>query len=322
MEERSNRILEKFRRVAVSEVTNPDLLKILQNVQDYWKDPLRPSLTSFSCEAVGGTLEGAVNAGVMFTLASAGFGIHDDIIDRSSKKHFRRTVPSLFGVDGALLAGDLLIVKASTMLQQIFEHTQSEKAREIIRAYGSLYTEICEAEFMSLSFRDVLEVDLETYSKMLWKSAGDTEACGMIGATLGGGSKQEIYALSQFGRRTGFVLRLLDDVKDICNIEGNLPQRLKNERVPLQLLYAAKTSKTANMKIKSTLDKKKITPTDVCELLDICLQTKTFDYIKKIAKKTSTEAIQDLCILKPSFAREMLTLLNRKSLAELNSFCP
>ena len=85
------RTFSKFRQVSVSGVTNSDLLTVLQNVNDYWKDPLRPALTSLSCEAVGGTFELATDASVMFALVSAGFGIHDDIIDKTSIKHFRKT---------------------------------------------------------------------------------------------------------------------------------------------------------------------------------------------------------------------------------------
>ncbi len=43
----------------------------------------------------------------MVTLTSAGGGIHDDIIDRSVNKHFRNTVYGLYGLNSALLVGDL-----------------------------------------------------------------------------------------------------------------------------------------------------------------------------------------------------------------------
>ena len=90
--ERGQKILERFGQVAVSGVNNPELLSILEEVKGYWRDVSRPALTSFSCEAVGGQPEMADDAGLMFTLASAGIGIHDDIIDKSPNKHFRMTI--------------------------------------------------------------------------------------------------------------------------------------------------------------------------------------------------------------------------------------
>ena len=67
--ERCERILEKFGQVAVSGVKDPKLLAALEDVKNYWRDFNRPSLTFFSCEAVGGTYEISQDAALMFTLA-------------------------------------------------------------------------------------------------------------------------------------------------------------------------------------------------------------------------------------------------------------
>lgn len=322
IEERSKRILEKFRQISVSKVTDPKLLAILETVNDYWRDAFRPALTSFSCEAVGGTFDMAVAAGAMFTLASAGFGIHDDIIDKAPIKHFRKTIPALFGVDTALLAGDLLILKASTMVGEIIKNYPSAAIVDIIKAYEIHYVEICEAEFMGVSVRRSLNVDLERHCKMLWKSAADTEACGKIGAILGNGSKREVNSLAEFGRRLGFYRRLLDDLRDCLNIEGNLLYRLKNETIPLSILYAAKSSNEANAKIRSILEKTAITPEDIGQIVEICLKSRAFTYIKKIAERNSIAVAINLSILNPSFARSALAFLNRKCLAEICTLCP
>lgn len=297
------------------------MLAVLQNVNDYWNDWLRTALTSFSCEAVGGTFETALDVSVMFALISAGFGIHDDIIDKTSKKHFRKTVPNLFGVDRALLAGDLLILKASKMFETIIPENQPVRIKNIMKVYGSLYIEICEAEFMELSIRGTLDIELEDYQRILWKSAADTEACSRIGAILGNGSKQEVNSLAHFGRRMGFYQRLLDDLRDTLNIEGNLPERLTKERIPLPILYAAKSSKNAYTTIQSLLAKTAITPEETKQLLAICFKTNAFAFIKEIANRNSREAISYLNLVKPSSAREMLALINRKSLTDLCSLC-
>ena len=91
IEERSKKILERFEHVILSGVKNSKLVAILEDVKSYWSSPkspyrdlIRPALVSFSCEAVGGEPELANDAGLMFTLASSGFGIHDDILDRST----------------------------------------------------------------------------------------------------------------------------------------------------------------------------------------------------------------------------------------------
>lgn len=314
-------ILAKFGQEAVADVNNPRLLSILAHVTGYWKDDFRPALTSFSCEAVGGSIGMADDAGVIFTLACAGFGIHDDIIDKSSKKHFRRTVPGIYELESALLAGDLLIVKAWARFQDVMRKTTPSKTADMMQVYGKLLTEVCESEFMEASCIKNIDIELEDYAKILWKSAADAEACTRIGAILGNGSKMEVQALAEFGRRFGFTHRLADDVKDTLNVEGNLPERLMNERIPLPILYAAKSSRRRYAEIELIVEKQSITPLDIKTLLTHCFRSEAFEHIKKIAKKNSKEIDQTLRTLKPSFARKMLSLMNNKSSAELEELC-
>ena len=53
--------------------------------------------------------------------SSAGGGIHDDILDKSSHKHFRKTVLGKYGLDSAVLVGDLFILKGWTMIQGLIK---------------------------------------------------------------------------------------------------------------------------------------------------------------------------------------------------------
>jgi geranylgeranyl pyrophosphate synthase len=318
---RCQRILAKFGQEAVADVNNPRLLSILAHVTGYWKDEFRPALTSFSCEAVGGSIGMADDAGVIFTLACAGFGIHDDIIDKSSKKHFRWTVPGIYGLEGALLAGDLLIVKAWARFQDVMRKTTPSKTADMMQVYGNLLTEVCESEFMETQCIKNVDIELEDYTKILWKSAADAEACTRIGAILGNGSKMEVRALAEFGRRFGFTHRLADDVRDTLNFEGNLPERLINERIPLPILYAARSSNTRRAEIELIVKKQSITPLDIKTLLMHCFRSEAFRYVKKIARKNSRDAEQTLRTLEPSFARKLLALMNTQSSTELEELC-
>ena len=322
IEERGKRILERFGQVAVLGVNNSELLSILDDVKSYWRDVFRPALTSFSCEAVGGQPETADDASLMFTLAAAGIGIHDDIIDKSSKKHFKMTILGLDGLDNALLVGDLLIVKAWTMVKEMIrKSSQPSKVADIVEAYGNFSLEMCEAELLEISCRRKLDTDLENYKKILWKSNADMEACAKLGAILGDGSENEVKALAEFGRRLGFMLGLADDVQDSLNMEGNLIHRLEYESVPLPLLYAAKSSRENYLKIKSILEESRITPLETGKLLEICFETEAFAYVRNIAKQNAREATRKLHTLRPSSARSVLTLMIKRSFADVAALC-
>jgi geranylgeranyl diphosphate synthase type I len=320
--ERCEKILEKFGQVAVSGVKNPKLFAALEDVKNYWRDFNRPSLTFFSCEAVGGTYEISQDAALMFTLASSGFGVHDDILDRSMNKHLRMTILGLHGVDTALLVGDLLIVKAWTFAHELIRKTGNpNKIADVLETYGNLSIEICEAEFMETQCRQKVDTDLEFYENILWKEVAEIEACSRIGAMMGDGKPSEIEALSDFGRRLGFLSRLADEVEDCLNVKDDLPHRIKYESIPLPLLYAAKSSSSKRNRIEKIVKKKEISTSDMKSLLKICFETDAFKYVNNLAWKKGEEAHHKLGVLKPSLSRTMLLAIIMQANARVKRLC-
>jgi geranylgeranyl pyrophosphate synthase len=320
--ERCEKILENFGQVAVSGVREPRLLAALEDVKRYWKDFNRPSLTFLSCEAVGGTYEISQDTAIMFTLASSGFGIHDDILDRSTNKHLRMTILGLYGVDTALLVGDLLIVKAWTLAHELIRKTANPiKIANILETYGKLSVEICEAELMETQCRQKVDLNIDFYENILWREMAETEACCRIGAMMGDGKQSEIEALSDFGRRLGFISRLADEVEDCINARGDFAHRIKYESVPLPILYAAKSSTIIHRKIEKIVNKKQISLSDMESLLKFCFETKAFEYVRNLAKKKKEEAQRNLSFLRPGIARTLLLAVIMQAYARVDRLC-
>jgi geranylgeranyl pyrophosphate synthase len=308
-QERGENALKRFEQAISWGVENPRLLSILEDVKKIWKDVYRPTLTSIACEAVGGKPEDTAVTSLMIALAGAGIGIHDDIIDKSTTKRFRRTILGLHDVEGALLVGDLLIVKGLTAVQELVKKAYPpKKVADIISVLERHYIEICEGVFMESSWRKNFETELDFCHQVLWKYGSDGEACTRLGAIIGNGTEREVYALAGYGRRSCYVFRLAEEVKDTLYLEGDLLRRLKCESVPLPLLYAAKASKENSSKLKSILEGP-ITSSDIETLLEICFDAKAFDYVRGVAQKNVDEGIKLLQTLKPSKARNTLTLM-------------
>ncbi|MCW4029104.1 MAG: polyprenyl synthetase family protein [Candidatus Bathyarchaeota archaeon] len=317
LEEKGGRIRKKIETVLFSGVSDPEFLCILKEISRNWKDVYRPALTALSCEAVGGSPEATDDAGLMFALASAGFGLHDDIIDRSKRKHFGTTVLGRYGLRSALLVGDLLIVKAWASIQNRNMSLPIEKLEVVVEEYGRLNVEICEAEFMENGCRKKLKTDLKTYETILWKAMAELEACTRIGAIIGNGDDNEIDALAEFGRRLGFGYRLTDEVRDTLNLEGNLVHRLKYESVPLPVLFASKSSHQRHEKINSILQKKTLDSADIKELLEICFDSKALEYVFDLAKSNYEKNIDILSTIEPSTALDSLSSLSRQSFVNI-----
>jgi len=313
---RGKMILKRFQQTVISGVSHPDLLSILTDVTRYWKDYFRPALTSFSCEAVGGKPNQADNASLMITIMSAGLGIHDDIIDKSQIKHFRMTLPGLYNLEKALLAGDLLIVKALTVSKEILRECSPQKAAFAIEAFESFFIEVWEGEYMEILCRKNLETKIDDYQKILWKSTADTEACARLGAVFGNGSPEEVEVLAEFGRRLGYMFRLRDEMKDCLNIEGNFYDRLKNESVPLPILYAAKSSRRDYAIIKSILQKADISSEEAQKILEICFETEALSYVRDIVRENYAKATSKLRLLKRTIARDALEAMAERCLSD------
>lgn len=318
---RSKQVLKKFRKITLSKITHEELKHDMNFVNSYWNDQFRPALTSFSCEAVGGKKEVVIDASIMVTLIAAGMGIHDDIIDHSDHKHFRKTLLGSQSFEHSIVVGDFLIVKAlSSMRNLIKKKIPTEKIFKIIQAFESSFLEICEGEFMEISFKQKLNSNLDSYQEILWKFAADTEVCAKIGSILGNGSEKEIGALAKFGRLIGFNHRLMDDIKDCINLEGSLPHRLKFESIPLPILHSAQYSKQNFNKIKAIM-KHPITPSDVGTLVELCEDSLSFALVYDIAFKNFNKAKKQLHLLKSNKAVNILRFMVEQSLSNIAKYC-
>ena len=319
---RAEKALERFRAEAVFGVSDPELLTILSDVLSYWKDSSRPAIASYCCEAVGGKPEIADDAGLIFVFAAAATSIHDDIIDKSLKNHFRWTVLGLYGLEKALLVGDLLLVKAWSMLQEcVRNYDKHLRVADIIEAYGLISVQICEAEFLEMSCRKRLDIDLSVRERILWNINADFEACAKTGAILGDGSDEEVLALSSVGRRLGFLLGLKDEVADSLNIQGNLSHRLLFESVPLPIVYAAKSSGLAQTELQSIIQKESIDPLEIAEIVKLCIDTGAFSYVYELAKRNANEAIEMLKKVPRNPATSNLELIVENAFRVIEKLC-
>ncbi len=322
MEKRGQEVLKRFKAILVLEVNNSELLKIMRNLRHSPGDIVRTTLTSCSCEAVGGNPEKAFNASLVFALASAAIGMHDDIIDKSAKKHFSKTIFGLYGLEKALLVGDLLLVKAWSVASEMFRDcSEPGKIDPVIEAYRVSSIQLCEAEIAGISCRRRVDTDLRKYRNILWNINSDMEACAKIGGILGGGSMHEVKGLSEFGRRLGFMLGIVDDFRDSVNAEGNLISRLEFESVPLPILYAAQSSKDKYLATERILRKPSINAADAKVLLEFCGQSNAFRYVLEMAKRNMRRANSSISCLKPSDARNILVSIFGQSFAELVELC-
>ena len=316
---RSNHINSLFRQIAVSQVSNPELFSILNEVDGYWKEYLRPSLTSFCCEAVGGRAELAIKAGLMFTMVASGLSIHDDILDESLKKRSRQTILGNYGRDKALLVGDLLLLKAWTLLTDITSSiSDPQKVVNIMNHYS---VTLCEAQFIGITFKQNFRIKLEDYENYLFKLNADLIACSEVGAIIGNGSEPEIRALGEFGKILGFILGLKDDLKDTCD-RSSLFHKLKYELLPYPVLYSVKYSKELEQMIKTVIKQPYMTSSEFKIISRLCSKVGGIKHVQNTAQKKAKDANEKLKIIRPGKAKNVLESILYQMLNQIETPWP
>lgn len=239
--ERGSKILEGAREsVRRERIECREAREALLYFMSYWHDIVRPSLVTLACEAVGGDPSTVAPLGRALTLLSGSTDVHDDIIDKTLAKKRGDTVLGRFGGNIALWAGDALTFKGHAELFEglIQLDISRERKLAIVRLIKDLYFEMGDGEVLELKFIARPDVKPEEYLYVVRKKAADIEACMRAGATLGGGSEEQVNNLGEYGRLLGTIVFLRDDFEDILDVDSGLNMRIKNESLPLPLLYA------------------------------------------------------------------------------------
>jgi geranylgeranyl diphosphate synthase type I len=235
-----------------------------------WNDVVHPGLISFACEAVGGKTDDATPVQVAMLLLTAGFDVHDDIIDKSEKKYGRPTVYAKFGKAITLLVGDAFLMKALVLLHKLENQLFAEKMDAIWDIINNLFFELGDAEALEASLKSNIDISAEECFRILKMKAATFEAHMRIGAIVGGAEQDIVDLLGEYGRTLGILVSLREDVIDVFEAD-ELQNRAKNECLPLPILYAFKNPQTKKT-IMDYLSKQTISDEDAEKIVDIVFE--------------------------------------------------
>ncbi|XP_047329323.1 geranylgeranyl pyrophosphate synthase, chloroplastic/chromoplastic-like [Impatiens glandulifera] len=189
---------------------------------------VRPILCIAACELVGGLEYQAMPAACAVEMIHTMSLIHDDLpcMDNDDLRRGKPTNHKVFGEDIAVLAGDALLAFA-------FEHlttaTSSDVSPErILDAVGELAKSIgtdglVAGQVVDIDSTGVVDIGLELLEFIhIHKTAALLEAAVVLGATMGGGDKEEIEKLRKYARCIGLLFQVVDDILDVTKTSSEL----------------------------------------------------------------------------------------------------
>lgn len=137
--------------------------------------------------------------------------IHDDIMDEAPLRRGNETVHTKYNENTALLAGDVMLVKAYEYLNKI----STPYLRKVLLLFNKTAIEVCEGQQMDMDYEKQSEVSLDDYIRMIeLKTSVALAASLQIGALLGGAGERNQNLLYEFGRKSGIAFQIQDDYLD------------------------------------------------------------------------------------------------------------
>ncbi len=184
---------------------------------------LRPLLVILSAKAVGGKPKQVYNAAVAVEMLHNFTLVHDDIMDNADLRRGNLTLHKKYNLNTAILAGDSLLAVAYEFLLKDCR----VNSREALSAFTHGLVEVCEGQSLDTEFETRKNVSLDEYIEMIRKkTAALAQMCCELGGYLVNGSKQDIKALSDYGKHLGIAFQIQDDLLDITADKVDFGKRI------------------------------------------------------------------------------------------------
>ncbi len=206
------------RLTGLAEKSGPkDLTEGLRYVLTGGGKRVRSTLLLLSCEAVGGRVDDALDAGAAVEMMHNFTLVHDDIMDNALSRRGKPTVHTKWDVNNALLVGDVLLGMAYAALLR----TRTSEIHALAKVFTNGFLEVCEGQALDLEFGRRKRVLVSDYFVMIEKKTARliSMAC-EIGAMIGDAKERQQRALRQFGHHLGRAFQVQDDLLDVVAEPG------------------------------------------------------------------------------------------------------
>jgi len=285
---------------------------------------VRPFVVLTAAEAVGGDPELALYPAAAVELLHNYSLVHDDIMDMDELRRGRPTVHKIWGINMAILAGDLLFSKVFEAIS--LTPVKPEKVVRILGVISRVSNELCEGQAMDIEFETLDEVSVEEYLEMIRGKTGALfEGSAVVGGIVGTDREDYVEALRRWGRNVGMAFQIWDDVLDLTAEEGKLGKPVgsdirKGKKTLIVSHFFQNASEKDKIKFMKVFGKYAGDVKDdalihdnvreaVEEAIELLKKYGSIEYASNYAKNLVKEANKALKILPESSARKDLELL-------------
>ena len=180
---------------------------LLLAAYDLYSDDLAPALPAAA----------AVEVFHNFTL------LHDDVMDNAAVRRGRPSVFAKWGLNTALLSGDVMLIAAYKLLQRSPAHLLPR----LLDVFNTMAVQVCEGQQYDMDFESRAKISVVEYMRMIeLKTSALLGGAVTLGAVLGGASDEDCRNLERYAVEMGMAFQLQDDLLDCYGDEKLLGKRI------------------------------------------------------------------------------------------------
>ncbi|SMC93764.1 polyprenyl synthetase family protein [Pedobacter africanus] len=173
---------------------------------------IRPALTLMAADLFGAAIEKAMPAALAIETFHNFTLIHDDIMDNAPLRRGKQTVHEKWGVNNAILSGDVMMVEANKHLSML----ESTVLKDALETFNTTAQGVCEGQQLDMEFEELQTVSIPDYINMIrLKTAVLLGGAMKLGAQVAGASSAQASQLYEFGVNLGIAFQLQDDILDV-----------------------------------------------------------------------------------------------------------
>ncbi len=254
---------------------------------------LRPLLLILSARACGPIRREHHLCAAAIEMIHTGSLVHDDILDGARFRRHLETLNLHWDSHFAVLAGDLLLTKAITLITECH-------SPEVYPVIAEACRRTCEGELLQVSCRGRLDLSRTEYDCIIeGKTAALLETSCRLGASFTDQPKGTVELFARFGRALGMAFQIFDDVLDLTGTDSEtgktLGTDLLNRKLTLPAIHFLETAPERDKAaVLELLRAPEFGPAEAETVRTRLLESESVDYARRTAHDLVHRAVETL----------------------------
>lgn len=294
----------------ISEIENRNLREAMLHYPKAGGKRLRPIFAMLVADAIDKSGAKALPFGVALEMVHNFTLIHDDVMDNDDTRRGMKTTHIVYGVPGAILAGDALFAKAFEVVGGMDIDDERKNRLNSLLARAVLL--LAEGQQMDMDFEKTGSVKAEEYLKMIERKTAVLLSAAAQGGAIVACAKEPLQeSMFEFGRLMGLGFQIWDDVLDLRADEKILGKPIgsdiRNGKKTLIMIYALESLDDKRKKrLLEILGKSGASKDEVNEAIGILDEAGAIDRAERVALEMISKAKEMLDDLPDTEDRQKL----------------